>query len=110
LKIIDRVKIENEELKKRIEETLQKKIEIDKEFANARSENIALKKETLYYQDSAKEWDEKLRQKEKEIATEEKSKIDSYMSIVEFDTKQRCQEVKLSFHIDSKKDYRNECL
>jgi len=89
----ERIKSENRELKEKVELTLEKKVEIEKDYIKVYSENAALQKEAIYFQDLSRQLDEKLAIKEKESATEEKSRINTYKSLAELDNTDNCQEV-----------------
>jgi len=92
----ERIKAENRELKEKVELTLEKKVEIEKDYNKVYSENAALQKETIYFQDLSLQLDEKLAIKEKESATEEISRINTYKSLAELDNTDNCQEKKIS--------------
>jgi len=86
--------------------TLEKKVEIEKDYIKVYSENAALQKEAIYFQDLSRQLDEKLAIKEKESATEEKSRINTYKSLAELDNTDNCQEKKISANLHK----RNCCL
>ena len=72
---------------------------MEKDYIKVYSENAALQKEAIYFQDLARQLDEKLAIKEQESAIEEKTKLDTYKSLAELDNTDNCQEVELIFLI-----------
>ena len=72
---------------------------MEKDYIKVYSENAALQKEAIYFQDLAQQLDEKLAIKEQESAIEEKTKLDTYKSLAELDNTDNCQEVELIFLI-----------